>query len=243
MVKRNIFIIKGFSKDEKEKSIDNYYAEMYACFFQLSAGGSYAKEEIIVLDEPEVADLTNIFDEQYGNYAITVYIGHGANQKEHQIFQLNEFEIIKPGQFIPNFEKQIIILESCRVVSENIETVDLADKIPKFENGGIFRIALSKEQCREVYDSHINRCENGIMIWYACELGAEAYDFIFSKTLLETAMNWHLDATRHCAVLPVDELSRLTWVDTFINAREKLGIDQYPCSEGNINFPFAISKY
>jgi hypothetical protein len=242
-VERRIIIIKGFSKTDQEKQLDIYYAEAYLSFFQLAAGGAYLKDELIFMIEPTSVDLKIVITEQRIDFGIIVYIGHGANQDDNQIFQLNEFEIIKPGQFTLNIGKQIIILESCRVLTANIETVDLADKIPKFEKGGIVRLALTKDQAREIYDSHIKRCGDGIMIWYACGLGNEAYNFIFSKTLLELAIDWHLDATRHCAILPVDELSRLTWVQTYITARDKLGLAQLPCSDGNINYPFAISKF
>jgi len=242
-VERRVIIIKGFSKTDQEKKLDIYYSNAYLNFFQLSAGGAYLKEELIFLVEPTSDDLTKVITEQQIDFGITVYIGHGASQEDNQIFQLNEYEIIKPGQFTLNIGKQIIILESCRVLIKNIQTVDLTDKIPKFEKGGIVRLALTKDQAREIYDSHIKRCEDGIMIWYACGLGNEAYNFIFSKTLLEIAMNWHLDATRHCAILPVDELSRLTWVETYVTARDVFGLTQLSCSEGNMNYPFAISKF
>ncbi|MBF0695379.1 MAG: hypothetical protein IR153_10030 [Flavobacterium sp.] len=121
--------------------------------------------------------------------------------------------------------------------------VDLEDKIPAFEKGGIFRYVLTKEQSREIYDSHIKRCEEGITIYYACKLGSEAYNFIFSKAFLQNAMNWHLDSSRHCAVLPIDELMRLTWSDTFIIAKESLDVEQFPHDENPMNFPIAISKY
>ena len=129
------------------------------------------------------------------------------------------------------------------MLTESIPIVDLADKIPKFAMGGVVRHPLTKEQSREIYDSHIKRCEEGIMIWYACQLGEEAYNFIFSQTLLNNAMNWHLDSSRHCAILPTDELSRLTCYKTFMIAKGELGIFQFPCSEGKINFPFAVSKF
>lgn len=243
MISRKIYIIKGYSKDYTEVLADYEYLDRYSEFFQSNAGGAYSNDELIVLDEPESNDLKIILDGAEVDYGIVVYIGHGANQNDNQLFQINQHEIIKPGHLILNAQKQIIILESCRVVIDDIQTVDLSDKIPKFEQGGVVRLPLSKDQSREIYDSHIKRCKPGIMVWYACQLGNEAYNYIFSRTLLQTAMKWHLDATRHCAFLPVDELSRLTFVETICAVRNEIGGLQIPCSEGNMNYPFAVSKF
>ncbi|WP_374450676.1 caspase family protein [Cloacibacterium normanense] len=243
MIKRKIFLIKGFSKTDKEKIEDEYYIKSCFNYFNQSVGGAYYYDEMVVLYEPLSSELEKIILSENLDFGIMVFIGHGANQDDNQIFQLNKNEIIKPGQYTLNSEKQIIILESCRVISENIPVVDLGDKIPKFQNGGIVRHPLTKTQAREVYDSHIKRCKAGIMICYACKLGFEAFNFIFSKSFLQIAMDWHLDSGRHCSILPIDELMRLTWAETIIESKDLFGVAQIPHSEGNINFPIAVSKF
>lgn len=242
MIKRKIFIIKGHSKSTEEAEMDYYYADLYSWFFRSAAGGAYDNNEIVFLDEPKVTYLESLIDNEPLDFGIIVYIGHGANQDNQQIFQLNDVEIFKPGQFTLNSNKQIIILESCRTKTIDLPIVDLSDKIPKFANGGIVRVPLTTDQSREIYDSHIRRCESGIMICYACKIGGKAYNYLFSNIFLQSAMDWHLDPSRHCAILPIDELMRITWIETYINSK-KVGQEQLIHSDGRINFPIAVSKF
>lgn len=242
-IKRKVFIIKGYSKTEIEFESDRYYVNEYCSYFQQNAGGAYYKSEIVVLNEPSYKELDIFFGKQKIDFAIIIFIGHGATQDNNQIFQLNSKEIIKLGQFILNCDKQIIILESCRVIANEIQTVDLTDKIPKFAKGGIFRLPLTTQQSREIYDSHIKRCDVGIMICFACSLDGAAYNYIFSKTILQCAIDWHLDTSRHCAFLPIDELTRLIYFEIFTIAKAEYGVNQLPQTVNNMNFPFAVSKF
>ena len=243
MIYRKVFIIKGFSESDEEKQIDNYYVNVYKDFFLSNAGGGYFDCEIEILSEPTSKSLLINLEKEKLDFGILIYIGHGANQDNNQIFKLNETEIIKAGQFTLNCNKQIVILESCRVKTNNILTVDLEDKIPKFEKGGVVRMPLTKEQSREIYDSHIKRCENGLMTCFPCRIGEMAYSFIYSKVMIQNAMNWHLDSSRHCAILPIDELTRLAFVETIISAKNLFDVRQFPHTEGKTNFPIAVSKF
>ncbi len=223
--------------------MDEEFCEIYSTFFKSTAGGSYYQEEVEFLCEPTHIQLDLKISKKKLDYGIIVYVGHGANQNDNQLFHLNKDEIIRPGQYLCNSNKQIIILESCRVLLDSIPTVDLEDKIPAFKNGGIVRHPLSVEQSREIYNSHIKRCENGVTICYACQLGTSAYNYIFSKSFLEQAMEWHLDSSRHCAILPLDELMRLSWLETFLQAIEQCNEKQIPHDDNPMNFPIAVSKF
>lgn len=243
MIKRKVYIIKGYSKTEQEKLDDEYFVNSYKEYFQLNCGGAYSSKELICLYEPSLRELNKSINKHKLDFGILIFIGHGGTKNNNQVFKLNSDEVIKPGQLTLRTKKQIIILESCRDIVNEIQTVDLADKIPMFEKGGIVRFPLTNAQSREIYDSHIKRCENGIMVCFACRQGESAYNFIFSNAIMQCSMDWHLDSTRHCAILPIDELSRLTWVETLLTARDKYGLVQIPHSEGNMNFPFAVSEF
>lgn len=242
-ISRKVFIIKGFSKTETELELDNYFVSLYAEYFLSNAGGAYNSNEIIVLNEPQSGFLSDLFSKQKLDFSIIVYIGHGGAKEDNQVFWLNEEEIIYPGQYMLCCKKQIIILESCRVIADEILTVDLKDKIPRFAEGGIVRYRLTKQQSREIYDSHIKRCDEGVMICFACRKGESAYNYIFSSVLLQCAFNWHLDATRHCAILPMDELTRLLFVDTINIAKREFNVVQVPETKDSMNFPFGVSKF
>jgi len=195
------------------------------------------------LIEPRSEELNNKINEEKLDYGIIVYIGHGATQADIQLFQLNKDEVIKAGQFIINSPKQIILLESCRNISKDIYTVDLKDKIPKFKYGGVVRHPLSRSIARDVYDCQIRRCDDGLMICFACSAGQSAYNYFFSIVLLQTAVDWYLEPSRHCAVLTMDELFAITLFNTMQTAKVILGKDQKPTRIGNFDFPITVSRY
>jgi hypothetical protein len=56
-------------------------------------------------------------------------------------------------------------------------------------------------------------------------------------------MDWHLDSSHHCAILPVDILMLNSWTDVLLTVAEKFTEYQNPHSEGSTNFPIAVSKY
>lgn len=242
-LKRKVFIIKGYSKSENEDLCDKHYCEKYFDFFNSNAGGAYEKNEIVFLDQPNFNYLNKMLNKEFLEFGILVFVGHGGNQNNNQIFQLNENEIIKAGQYLINTKKQIIVLESCRLLMNSVPTVDLEDKIPAFEKGGILRDKLTRVQSREIYDSHIKRCEEGTTICYACQLGKSAYNYFFSYSFLQNAMDWHLDSSRHCSVLPIDELMRLTSCETALISALNVNEVQDPYDENPMNFPIALSKY
>jgi hypothetical protein len=177
------------------------------------------------------------------DYGILVYIGHGATQDNNQLFQLNKNEIIKAGQLQINSPKQAIIVESCRAKIENVFTADLKDYVPKFKYGGTVRYPLTREISRDVYDCHIRRCNDGMMVCFACSLGENAYNYYFSTLILQNSIDWHQETHRHCAILPLDDLMGLTLFHTMELSKKELNVIQQPQRIGIKNYPFAVSKY
>lgn len=242
-MKRSIYIIKGYSKTKDEQSSDEYFVNAYQDFFERNVGGAYDKNEIFIFDQPSSHSLSKEIKKDELDYGIVVFIGHGANQDDNQLFHLNKDEIIRAGQYTLNSKKQLIILESCRVYSKDIFTVDLEDHVPKFKYGGVVRHPLKREIARHVYDSHLARCDDGLMVCYACEKGKEAYNYFFSMILLQIAMDWYLETHRHCSILPIDDLFGRTFFNTMYFSKEKIGIEQKPWRDGCFNFPFAVSRF
>ncbi len=238
-----MYIIKGHSNSPEEQKTDEYYVNAYKEFFNRNAGGAYEEDEIFTFDQPTSEYLNEQISKEKLDYGIIAFIGHGANQDDNQIFQLNKDEIIKAGQYTLNSSKQVVILESCRVYSKDIFTVDLEDHVPKFKYGGVVRRPLKREIARHVYNSHLERCEDGLMVCYACEKGKEAYNYFFSMILLQLAMDWYLETHRHCGILPIDDLFGRTFFNTMYFSKEKIGIEQKPGRDGSFNFPFAVSRF
>jgi len=242
-MKRKVYIVKGYSKTPDEQASGRYYVEAYEQFFERNAGGAYTKNEITVLSEVTSSELEKEVKEEEIDFGILVFIGHGANQENNQLFQLNKDEIIRAGQYTLNSPKQIVIIESCRTISKDIYTIDLKDHVPKFKYGGVVRKPLKRETARDVYDCHILRCKDGLMICYACEKGQDAYNYFFSMMLLQISMEWYLETRIHCAILPIDELMGRTLFNTMYFSKEKIDIEQKPDYVRGLNYPFAVSRF
>ncbi|WP_289201824.1 hypothetical protein [Parabacteroides goldsteinii] len=174
------------------------------------------------------------------DFAVIVYVGHGATQDNYQLFQLSENEIIKPGQFVSISEKVLVILESCRCKINGINAIDLTDKIPNFRDGGIVRRKISREESRHRYIGQIKKCHIGLVVCFACSEDEEALDYIFTTELLEHAMNWYSNRENYNPVLSIVDVMKYISISLSIF---KPDIKQHPVFVGVEQFPFVISRY
>ena len=243
LIKRKVFLVKGYSETLEESNSDNFYINCYYTFFLSIAGGAYKESEIVTIEQPAATDLEQILRQEELDFGILVYIGHGATQSDNQLFQLNENEIIKAGQFIITAKKQLIILESCRSKREDVLTVDLVDKIPKFKYGGIVRSPINKNKAREIYNNYLKDCKDGVAICFACSNDQTANNYYFSIGLIQNAFNWHLESGNHHVVLSIDTLMNYLSEELPKFSKETNGEIQKPEMKGFYNYPFAVSKF
>lgn len=236
---RLAILIKGYSKNEAELHSDRQYMKYYLTFLESTAGGSWDLEtEVIALEDPTTEDLENIIDNLMPHFLLLIMIGHGANQHSKQLFQINETTIIKAGQLALDVDKQLVILESCRThTNGKIKTVDLRDRIPQFRDGGLIRSPLTKEQSRNIYNSAIAECDNGLVICYPCNDNEVAKGYYFSFALLSRSFEWHL--VNHSKYFPITQLMEFVSADV----QKITNQNQNPSIIGNIEFPFVVSKF
>lgn len=232
-------IIKGFSKSEAELRSDRQYVKNYVTFLTSKAGGAWdLEEDLLVLEDPTIEELEDIVDNLEPHYVLLIMIGHGATQESKQLFQINETTIIQAGQLALDVDKQLVILESCRThLNGKIKTVDLRDRLPQFKYGGLVRRPLTEEEARNMYNSVIDECENGLVICYPCSDNEEAVGYYFSYALLHRSFEWHL--LNHTRYFPITQLMEFVSSDVKKITKEK----QNPTITGTIGFPFAISKF
>lgn len=240
---RQIFIIKGYSKTEQELEIDRYYAEQYFAFFTSNSGGAYEKEEISCFEDITTTEFNKTTENLHLNFSIVVLLGHGATQNDNQLFQLNKDEIIKAGQLEINADKQLFLVESCRIQIENIYTVDLNDKISKFKYGGLVRSRIDRNKARQLYNEQLERCENGLVLCFACANNESAKNYYFSQVLIQTAFNWHLEHWHHFETLNILNLMNFVTKEVQEIATKETGESQSPQIIGNIFLPFSVSKF
>lgn len=222
--------------------MDKYLNKYYNYFLNI-AGGAWEKSEITYLDNPTSAKLKLLVSEATLDYTLSIFIGHGGLQESKQLFQINQNEIIKVGQFINGSPKQMIIFESCRTTIQNIPTADISDKPPIFKDGGRVRAPLKRSDAKNLYEKSINECQNGLVVCFACDANQTASNFYFSYGLISVAMKWHLDSKNHLQNLPITNLMEHLSGRVNTQAKNQIGETQTPVYTGDIPFPFSISKY
>lgn len=242
-IERQVLLIKGFANDEIESYAINNYALNYSNYFKSIAGGAWEETEIIIISNPLTVNLKSFFENNKPDYAIIVLIGHGATQNNKQLFKVNKDEIIQAGEFNYNIEKQLIIIESCRCSREDIPFVNLTDKVISYKNGGKFLMPLNRKSAKKLYNVQLMNCKNGIVVCFACKKNEVARNFFFSKTLLESSHNWHLEPNNQSEFLGIKTLMEITSTKVMNLSLNKKKTIQTPEISGEIDFPFAISKY
>jgi len=240
---RKTIIIQGYAQDLSEYNTDAGYTHYYKTYLTSNAGGAWEESEMLILVEPSLEQLQELIDSIQADYILVIFIGHGANQNDKQLFQINETTIIKAGQFILNTPKQLIILESCRTHTTDIYVVDLTDKPPQFKYGGYIRTPISREESKRLFWQQLNLCGEGIVICFACAENEEAFNYYFSLSLLGVSFKWHLSPDPHLQTLNILDLMDFVSEDVTSIALEKVQKKQTPIVIGDINFPFGVSKF
>lgn len=240
-MRRKALIIKGKPYNDHQKQSFEDFANTYASYFGSISGGAFEAQEIEVLDQPSVTDIRELLKEQQLDYSILVLIGHGATQDSKQLFHLKDKEVINPGQ-IELSKKQLVIVESCRSSQSDAPIVDITDKVPRYRLGGVLRFLISREKAKEQFIAKVNSCSEGLVVCFACDEDESASKFHFSKTLLEKAKAWSNSSQNTNTTLPVTTLMPVVAreVTSLSQASQK---NQTPQIQGDIDFPFAVSKY
>jgi hypothetical protein len=240
-MKRKAFIILGYCEELSLKI--SKCGDMYQRYFSFNMGGAWENNEIHILKEPNISDLKQIVNEEKPDYAVIVFIGHGANQDDRQLFQLNKDTIIQAGQFTLDVPKQLIIVESCRDIQENITFTRIKDSKPKFKQGGSLPpMPIGREHARKRFDTALSKTENGTSICFACSKDESAIDFCFSNALLYNSMQWH-ESTSPKVTLSISEIMQPTITEVNRLIKVNHNEEQLPELIGKGNFPFVVNKF
>ncbi len=240
---RIALIVKGYSKTVAERQLDIDCVQSYYLYLHSIAGGAWEDNEIIYIEEPDFDEYKAFINTIKPSYALTILIGHGASLTSHQLFQINKTTIIKPGQFVFDSPKQLIILESCRNNNDQINWVDLENRVPKYELGGWVRRHIDWETSKHLFMANVMACDSGIVICHSCSQNESAHDYHFSNELLQYGQNLFLDTLYYHQTFGIlDIMPRITKRVTR-KVRRSYGVNQIPEVIGNVNFPFAVSKF
>lgn len=240
---RIALIIKGHSNSATEEQLDLECVQSYYLYLHSIAGGAWEDNEIIYIKEPDFDELNNFINTVNPTYALTILIGHGATQTNHQLFQINKTTIIKPGQFVFNAPKQLILVESCRNDDDQINWVDLENKVPQYKFGGWVRRHIDWDTSKHIFMADLKACNPGIVICHSCSPNESAHDYYFSNKLLKYGQKLFLDTRYFYQTFGI--ISIMPHVAKRVNrkANNKYGVNQIPEVIGDINFPFAVSMF
>lgn len=241
-MKRKAFIVVGLAYNKEQSLKMEKLASVYQTFLSSNMGGAWESNEIHIVKEPTISDLEQVVNEEKPDYAIMVLIGHGAKQDDRQLFHLNKDTIIQAGQVPLDVPRQLIIVESCRGVKENIEFTSIKDRIPTFKKGGILRIPIGRKEARQRFDKELVKTEKGTSICFACSKDESAIDFCFSNKLLLNANQWHERVTSK-ATLSISEIMQLTITEVNYLIKSNYNEEQRPELIGKGDFPFVVSKF
>ncbi|MES2808053.1 MAG: caspase family protein [Bacteroidota bacterium] len=240
-MKRQILIITGHPHNETQKAQLQIVGKYYNEYFKSNTGGAYEDAEITNLETPKVNEIQDLLKEDKKiDFAVLVLIGHGATQEGKQLFQINADEIINPGQIELTLKKQLVVVESCRVTAiSDHPVVDVTDKIASFKDGGKIKFPISKAKSKELYNAGVEKCNDGLVVCFACDEDEKASKLHFTKALIEMSKNWSANPQLDSAVASIQGIM----VPVAEHVKKESNDKQSPQIWGTEKFPFAISRY
>lgn len=243
---RKVIFIKGFSKNPQELSATMDFVDKYKEWFKSNAGGAYEENEIRIFEDITTKELKIKLESDILDFVVVVAIGHGANKEDCQLFKLNHKEIVKLGQIVEliKSDRQLWLIESCRMLGSDIKAIDINDKIPSFIKGGVLPpVPITREKSRAIYYEQIKKCAKGNVICFACSKNEMAMNALYTRYVLNYSHQWHLSSKNNCTFLNITTL--MSCIKPLVNeaAKQEFKQEQNPEYIGKIDFPFAVSKY
>ncbi|MBF0695378.1 MAG: hypothetical protein IR153_10025 [Flavobacterium sp.] len=93
VINRKVYIVKGYSKTEREAVIDNQFCEWYSEFFTSSAGGAYHPNEVEYLIEPESAYLSKKMSNEILDFGIIILLDTAQIKMTINFFNLTVMKL------------------------------------------------------------------------------------------------------------------------------------------------------
>ena len=227
--------IKGFLPGV-EKDVANYYR-----FFKSPTGGAWDENEITTVVNPYANSLKAYLGNIECDYSIVVFSGHGAYFRRNQTtyLQANPYESISVNDLTTKAPKQLIIVDACRSFVESGLSGFLGEQLKSFSS------RLSRAEAKRIYNSHLMKCEDGIIVCYSCSVGEYSTEDIdgghFSSTILEVASNF-AETSNKFSILPINTafVRARKYLINYINNEQHPELRDYH-SLGRIDwFPFAV---
>ena len=156
-------------------------------FFLSDCGGCWDDEEIVLYKNKngvEILEMRDYYRRQNLDYAITIFTGHGAYDRNSTILELQDNDMINEDDLDLRAKKQLFIFDCCRA-HLNVGITASAKSFSMIKNAQY----PSSYEIREAYEERISRAFPQKVRLYACSIGESAYDSgngaFYSQSLLE----------------------------------------------------------
>ncbi len=225
---------------------DNYLAGVdfdihnFIRFLQSPSGGAWDKSEIIAIKNPNKVSLLGYVNAIRADYVLTVFSGHGAYSLHSQtILAINRAQQVTLRELISRAPKQMFIVDTCRSFVDSGISGFLGEELRSFPS------RLTRQYARAIFDTYLEKCEDGVVVCYSCSEGETAKDSpdggYFTTSLLDKTQQW-VEYPSKFDILPINSAFTLA-KNYLIN---KLTDGQTPQLKASRKryywFPFAIRK-
>lgn len=208
-------------------------------FLRSDEAGKWYDHEIVVLKDPTMREVTRALQNQYTDYQMIYYSGHGFHIDRSLYLCLKDGDLLENDLYVQNIPRQIFIFDACR---NHIQAPRINMPLNGIESGDILEHFLGSPT-RDLMDDMIAESPHGFQVVYATQEGVSATDSNkggwFTTNLLHLA--WNLDPIQK-------EISYIT-LDGLVSCIDTLVIDPFRRTEqipevqnvyGELHIPFAF---
>ncbi|WP_300686229.1 caspase family protein [Chryseobacterium sp.] len=157
----------------------------YKAYFKSNIGGNWHNDEIIEKIDAKKTDIISTLENLKNNkldYLIIIFSGHGGMQRSTLLAINPEEEVISELELNNICDKQVTILDCCRVYPQNISE--------SIQNNTLTK-SFSVSGTRAKFEHRILQASPQQIKIYSCAPGESSYDTpeggAYTKHLLETA--------------------------------------------------------
>lgn len=205
-------------------------------YLHSSVGGVWNRNEIRVLQNPNVEVVVNEFSCTNVDYLLVYFAGHGFHNGIQTMLQINEREVLGEKALSGCAKRQLTIIDACRIKIPR--SFGLGDPITESEK---HPITIDKDEARACFDRAINHAPEEYHTLYACDVGQTSKESTtegghFTTALLQSSWNW---ASEQKGVLDAGNAAFAAW--KMMQARGITPAIQQPIVSANpIYLPFAV---
>lgn len=213
-------------------------------FLTSPLGGSWERDEILPLRNPTIAKVRSAVKKHLNgaDYTFTIFTGHGE-VKQTSINNIQYLELsdgdISVLELRSTAPKQTIIVDACRGYSKDTD-IEFVKAMEHLEESGF----AGRESTRNIFDTGLNQCENGLVVMYAASEDETALDTpngaAYLLSLLVRAEEWAENDREH-SILPLNVIHE--WAKEFVSQNfETIQIPEIKGQKRRFFFPFAVKS-